>query len=140
MLHIRLSIKNKIILLSGLCLVSVVACLVLVSQNQASRMVDLVAQESSEMLSNGAELRLRDRATHESLVAQRYFMDAYQYGKSFSQQILSLREQSEKRLLEASYLREDLTYQVRSNLQSNPDVLGLYVVFEAGALDKSDKL
>ncbi|MBK4999945.1 methyl-accepting chemotaxis protein [Pseudomonas sp. S31] len=103
-------------------------------------MVDLVAQESSEMLTNSAELRLRDRATHESLVAQRYFMDAYQYGKSFSQQILSLREQSEKRLLEASYLREDLTYQVRSSLQSNPEVLGLYVIFEANALDNSDKL
>ena len=140
MLHVRLSIKNKIILLSGLCLVSVVACLVLIGQNQASRMVDLVAQESSEMLTNSAELRLRDRATHESLVAQRYFMDAYQHGKSFSQQILSLRVQSEKRLLEASYLREDLTYQVRSSLQSNPEVLGLYVVFEANALDKSDGL
>jgi methyl-accepting chemotaxis protein len=40
-------------------------------------------------------------------------MDAYQYGNGFSRQVLFLREQAEKRFLDAFDLREDLTRQVK---------------------------
>ncbi len=67
-------------------------------------------------------------------------MDAYQYGKGFSRQVLFLRAQAEKRFLDAFDLREDMTNQVRTALEGNPDLLGLYVVFEANALDGKDEL
>jgi len=54
--------------------------------------------------------------------------------------VLFLREQAEKRFLDAFDLREDLTRQVKSALQANPDLLGLSLVFEANALDGKDEL
>ena len=47
----------------------------------------------------------------QALRIQRYFMDAFQYGKGFSRQILFLRDQAQKRFLDAYDLREDLTRQ-----------------------------
>ncbi len=67
-------------------------------------------------------------------------MDAYQYGHGFSRQVLFLREQAEKRFLDAFDTREDLTRQVKAALQANPDLLGLSLVFEANALDGKDEL
>ncbi|MGA4814590.1 hypothetical protein ACPA9J_00620 [Pseudomonas aeruginosa] len=56
----------------------------------------------------------------QALRIQRYFMDAFQYGKGFSRQILFLRDQAQKRFLDAYDLREDLTRQVRTALAANP--------------------
>ncbi|MFO6214381.1 methyl-accepting chemotaxis protein, partial [Pseudomonas aeruginosa] len=85
-------------------------------------------------------LRLEARGELQALRIQRYFMDAFQYGKGFSRQILFLRDQAQKRFLDAYDLREDLTRQVRTALAANPEVLGLYVVFEPNALDGKDEL
>ncbi|MFO6229466.1 methyl-accepting chemotaxis protein, partial [Pseudomonas aeruginosa] len=87
-----------------------------------------------------ARLRLEARGELQALRIQRYFMDAFQYGKGFSRQILFLRDQAQKRFLDAYDLREDLTRQVRTALAANPEVLGLYVVFEPNALDGKDEL
>ncbi len=54
--------------------------------------------------------------------------------------MLFLREQAEKRYLDAFDLREDMTRQVRTALQANPDLLGLSLVFEPNALDTKDSL
>jgi methyl-accepting chemotaxis protein len=67
-------------------------------------------------------------------------MDAYQYGHGFSRQVLFLRDQAEKRFLDAFDLREDLTRQVKSALQANPELLGLSLVFEPNGLDGKDEL
>ncbi len=92
------------------------------------------------MLDESARLRLEARGELQALRIQRYFMDAFQYGKGFSRQILFLRDQAQKRFLDAYDLREDLTRQVRTALAANPEVLGLYVVFEPNALDGKDEL
>ncbi len=100
----------------------------------------LVKSASTQMLDESARLRLEARGELQALRIQRYFMDAFQYGKGFSRQILFLRDQAQKRFLDAYDLREDLTRQVRTALAANPEVLGLYVVFEPNALDGKDEL
>ncbi|MCZ7033090.1 hypothetical protein OH397_23950, partial [Salmonella enterica] len=87
----------------------------------------LVKSASTQMLDESARLRLEARGELQALRIQRYFMDAFQYGKGFSRQILFLRDQAQKRFLDAYDLREDLTRQVRTALAANPEVLGLYV-------------
>ena len=136
----RLSIQWKITLLAGLCLLVIVSLLVSTSLYQARQSAELVRQSSSQMLEEAAQLRMQARAEAQALEIQRYFMDAYQYGKGFSRQVLFLRAQAEKRFLDAFDLREDMTRQVRTALEGNPDLLGLYVVFEANALDGKDDL
>ncbi|TSC41115.1 methyl-accepting chemotaxis protein [Pseudomonas aeruginosa] len=136
----RLSIQLKITLLAGLCLLGVVALLVGLSVYRMQHSSVLVKSASTQMLDESARLRLEARGELQALRIQRYFMDAFQYGKGFSRQILFLRDQAQKRFLDAYDLREDLTRQVRTALAANPEVLGLYVVFEPNALDGKDEL
>ncbi|WP_446938211.1 methyl-accepting chemotaxis protein [Pseudomonas aeruginosa] len=136
----RLSIQWKITLLAGLCLLGVVALLVGLSVYRMQHSSVLVKSASTQMLDESARLRLEARGELQALRIQRYFMDAFQYGKGFSRQILFLRDQAQKRFLDAYDLREDLTRQVRTALAANPEVLGLYVVFEHNALDGKDEL
>ncbi|EMD0888635.1 methyl-accepting chemotaxis protein [Pseudomonas aeruginosa] len=136
----RLSIQWKITLLAGLCLLGVVALLVGLSVYRMQHSSVLVKSASTQMLDESARLRLEARGELQTLRIQRYFMDAFQYGKGFSRQILFLRDQAQKRFLDAYDLREDLTRQVRTALAANPEVLGLYVVFEPNALDGKDEL
>ncbi|HCF5732333.1 TPA: methyl-accepting chemotaxis protein [Pseudomonas aeruginosa] len=136
----RLSIQWKITLLAGLCLLGVDALLVGLSVYRMQHSSVLVKSASTQMLDESARLRLEARGELQALRIQRYFMDAFQYGKGFSRQILFLRDQAQKRFLDAYDLREDLTRQVRTALAANPEVLGLYVVFEPNALDGKDEL
>ncbi|MEO4046712.1 methyl-accepting chemotaxis protein [Pseudomonas sp. CAU 1711] len=136
----RLSIQWKITLLAGLCLLAIVTLLVGASLYQSTHSAALVKASSSAMLEESARLRMAARGELQGIRIQRYFMDAYQYGKGFSRQVLFLKEQAEKRFLDAFDLREDMTRQVRSALEANPNLLGLYLVFEANALDGKDEL
>ncbi|WP_263141920.1 methyl-accepting chemotaxis protein [Pseudomonas sp. RIT-PI-AD] len=136
----RLSIQWKITLLAGLCLMGIVTLLVGASLYQGERSTELVKRASGQMLDEAAKQRLQARAELQALRVQSYFTDAYQYGKGFSRQVLFLREQAEKRFLDAYDLREDMVRQVRSSLENNPGLLGLYVVFEPNALDGKDAL
>lgn len=140
MLFSRLSIQLKITLLAGLCLLAIVAVLVSASVIQASRSATLVKQASSSMLEESAQLRMTARGESQALLMQRYFMDAYQYGRGAATQVLFIREQAEKRFLDAFDLREDLNRQVNSALKANRSLLGIYVVFEPNALDGKDEL
>ena len=136
----RLSIQWKITLLAGLCLLAIVTLLVGTSLYQSRSSAELVKSSSSSMLEESARLRMAARGELQSLRIQRYFMSAYLYGKGFSRQVLFLKDQAEKRFLDAFDLREDMTRQVRTALEGNPELLGLYLVFEPNALDGKDEL
>jgi methyl-accepting chemotaxis protein len=136
----RLSIQLKITLLAGLCLLAIVTMLVGASLYQSTHSAALVKSSSTTMLEESARLRMAARGELQGIRIQRYFMDAYQYGKGFSRQVLFLKEQAEKRFLDAFDLREDMTRQVRSALEANPNLLGLYLVFEPNGLDGKDEL
>lgn len=136
----RISIQWKITLLAGLCLLAIVTLLVGASLYQAQKNSEMVKHASSQMLEEAVKQRLQARAQSQALLVQQHFMAAYEYGKGFSRQVLFLREQAEKRFIDAFDLREDLTRQARTALEGNPNLLGLYVVFEANALDGKDEL
>ncbi|MBA6117091.1 methyl-accepting chemotaxis protein [Pseudomonas putida] len=128
----RLSIQWKITLLAGLCLLAIVALLVVTSLTQARRSAGLVSQANSEMLEHSARLRLQAHAETQTLRIQRYFVDAYQYGNGFARLVQVLKAHG------GSDLRAELTHQARTALAGNPDVIGLYVVFQPDALDQQD--
>ena len=136
----QLSIQWKITLLSGLCLLAIVTLLVGLSLYRMEHNSELVKASSAQMLNESAQARIEAQGEAQALAISRQFMDAYQYGNGFARQVLFLREQSQKRFLDAFDLREDLTRQVKAALQANPDLLGLSLVFEANALDGKDQL
>lgn len=136
----QLSIQWKITLLAGLCLAAIVTLLVGLSLYRMDHSSDLVKASSMQMLTEAAQSRIESQGEVQALNIRRQFMDAYQYGAGFARQVLFLREQAEKRFLDAFDLREDMTRQVRAALQANPDLLGLSLVFEPNALDNKDSL
>ncbi|MEB2653457.1 methyl-accepting chemotaxis protein [Pseudomonas siliginis] len=136
----QLSIQWKITLLAGLCLAGIVTLLVGLSLYRMEHSSALVKASSMEMLTESAQARIESQGEVQAAGIRQQFMDAYQYGHGFSRQVLFLREQAEKRFLDAFDLREDMTRQVKSALQANPDLLGLSLVFEANALDGKDEL
>ncbi|PLR62879.1 chemotaxis protein [Pseudomonas sp. QC2] len=136
----QLSIQWKITLLAGLCLLGIVTLLVGLSLYRMAQSSQQVKASSMQMLDEAAQARIEAQGEVQALGIRRQFMDAYQYGHGFSRQVLFLREQAEKRFLDAFDTREDLTRQVKAALQANPDLLGLSLVFEANALDGKDEL
>ena len=136
----QLSIQWKITLLAGLCLLGIVSLLVGLSLYRMEQSSEQVKASSMQMLNEAAQARIEAQGEVQALGIRRQFMDAYQYGHGFARQVLFLREQAEKRFLDAFDTREDLTRQVRAALQANPDLLGLSLVFEANALDGKDEL
>ena len=132
MLLRRLSIQWKITLLAGLCLLVIVALLVASSLTQSRRSAALVNQANTEMLEHSARLRLQAHAETQALRIQRYFMDAYQYGNGFARLVQVLKARG------GSDLRTELTRQAHASLAGNPDVIGLYLVFQPNALDHLD--
>ncbi|WP_042560085.1 methyl-accepting chemotaxis protein, partial [Pseudomonas fluorescens] len=136
----QLSIQWKITLLAGLCLAGIVTLLVGLSLYRMEHSSEMVKASSMEMLTESAQARIESQGEVQAAGIRQQFMDAYQYGHGFSRQVLFLREQAEKRFLDAFDLREDMTRQVKSALQANPDLLGLSLVFEANALDGKDEL
>ena len=136
----QLSIQWKITLLAGLCLLGIVTLLVGLSLFRMEQSSQQVKASSMQMLDASAQARIEAQGEVQALGIRQQFMDAYQYGHGFSRQVLFLREQAEKRFLDAFDTREDLTRQVKAALQANPDLLGLSLVFEANALDGKDEL
>jgi len=136
----QLSIQWKITLLAGLCLLGIVTLLVGLSLYRMEQSSQQVKASSMHMLDEAARARIEAQGEAQALGIRQQFMDAYQYGHGFSRQVLFLREQAEKRFLDAFDTREDLTRQVKAALQANPDLLGLSLVFEANALDGKDEL
>ena len=132
MLLRRLSIQWKITLLAGLCLLAIVAVLVATSLAQARRSAALVNQTSTELLDNSARENLQAHADTQALRIQRYFMDTYQYANGFARLVSALKSRG------GSDLRDALTQQARTALAGNPQVIGLYLVFQPEALDQQD--
>ncbi|OCT27942.1 chemotaxis protein [Pseudomonas putida] len=128
----RLSIQWKITLLAGLCLLAVVALLVATSLIQSRRSAEQVFTANTELLDQSARLRLQAHAETQSLRIQRYFMDAYQYGNGFARLVQVLRARG------GDQLRSDLVKEAGAALAGNPDLIGLYLVFQPDALEHQD--
>ena len=128
----RLSIKWKIILLAGLCMLAIVAILAITSLTQARRGAAEVFRANSELLDHSARRQLQAQAQNQALRVQRYFMDAWQYGNGLSRLVQVLRTKGD------ADLRAELVEQARLALAGNSDLIGLYLVFQPDALDHQD--
>jgi len=134
----RLPILWKITLLTGLCLLAVVALLVGHALYRMSADTSLVKASVAQMLEAAARERMKKEAEVQALMLKGYLMSSYQEGLVFSRQVLQQRRQAQTLRLSAQTLRENLYHQVKQTLEANPQLLSLYVVFESNAIDASD--
>lgn len=135
----RLSIQWKITLLAALCLLFIVTLLVGASLYQSQSSARIVQASSTAMLRESAQKRMAARGETQALSIQRYFMDVYQYSDGFTRQVKMLIAQARQHGIDPKSVRADLSSHLHDALQGNPNLLGLYVVFEANGLDGNDE-
>ncbi|MFV3016323.1 methyl-accepting chemotaxis protein, partial [Pseudomonas sp. KHB2.9] len=112
----HLTIQWRITLLSGLCLLAVVAALTGASLYQNQQSAELLKARSTQLLAQAATEHLQAQAVAHGQQVARFFNETALYGEGFAQQVLQLREQTLNGRLSATQLRETLVNITRQTL------------------------
>jgi methyl-accepting chemotaxis protein len=133
-----LSIRLKIVLLSGLCLLGVVALIVGMNIYQTNQNDDLVSDSSSRMLTASVQDLLQAKAAEQAVRVQKTFGETLTVVTALADQIQDMRILAAKRSLEPGALREELNQSLKTAFERNSKVLGIWLAFEPNGLDGKD--
>ncbi|KPN93712.1 chemotaxis protein [Pseudomonas nunensis] len=133
-----LSIRLKIVLLSGLCLFGVVALIVGMNIYQANQNDELVNASSSNMLTTSVQNLLQAKAAEQAVRVQKTFGENLLVVTALADQIKDMRNMASKRSLDAGALREELNQSLKTAFERNSKVLGIWLAFEPNGLDGKD--
>ena len=133
-----LSIRLKFVLLSGLCLLGVIGLIVGMNLYQGNQNNQLISTSSSTMLTDSGKTLLLARAAEQAKNLQGEFARSRQIITAFSDQAAGLRTMAAQRGLAAATLREELNLALKTTFERNPEILGLWLVYEPDALDGKD--
>ncbi|CAI8957882.1 Methyl-accepting chemotaxis protein TlpQ [Pseudomonas sp. IT-P74] len=133
-----LSIRLKIVLLSGLCLLGVVALIVGMNIYQTNQNDDLVSDSSSTMLTTSVQDLLQAKAAEQAVRVQKTFGETLTVVTALADQIKDMRTLAAKRSLEPGALREELNESLKTAFERNSKVLGIWLAFEPNGLDGKD--
>ncbi|NCE92209.1 chemotaxis protein [Pseudomonas sp. L13] len=133
-----LSIRLKIVLLSGLCLLGVIALVVGINIYNTNQNDRLVSDSSSRMLTASVEQLLQSKAAEQATQLQKTFGENLLVITALADQIKDLRQLGTQRSLEAGALREELNRSVKTAFERNNKVLGIWLSFEPNGLDGKD--
>ena len=133
-----LSIRLKIVLLSGLCLLGVVGLIVGMNLYQTNQNDELVSSSSTRMLTASVENLLQAKAAEQAVRVQKTFGESLLVVTALADQVADLRTMAAKRSLEAGVLREELNQSLKTAFERNPRVLGIWLAYEPNGLDGKD--
>jgi methyl-accepting chemotaxis protein len=133
-----LSIRLKIVLLSGLCLLGVVALIVGMNIYQTNQNDELVSNSSNKLLTASVESLLQAKAAEQAVRVQKTFGESLTVITAVADQIKDMRVMAAKRSLDAGALREELNLSLKTAFERNDKVLGIWLAFEPNALDGKD--
>ncbi|UFH50409.1 methyl-accepting chemotaxis protein [Pseudomonas sp. KNUC1026] len=133
------SIKWRITLLGGLCLLAVVVAILSAAWVQNRQIAEALKARSSAAFTDMAIARLDESAQLHALRMQRFFEDNQTYVEGFMQQLLQLQEQYQQGQMSATALRQAISDKASAALERRAQLLGLYVVYLPGTLDNQDR-
>ena len=133
-----LSIRLKIVLLSGLCLLGVVALIVGMNIYQTNQNDELVSNSSNQLLTASVQNLLQAKAAEQAVRVQKTFGESLTVITALADQIKDMRVLAAKRSLDAGALREELNQSLKTAFQRNDKVLGIWLAFEPNGLDGKD--
>ncbi|SEN10824.1 methyl-accepting chemotaxis protein [Pseudomonas sp. ok272] len=133
-----LSIRLKIVLLSGLCLLGVVGLIVGMNLYQTNQNDELVSDSSSKMLTRSVENLLQAKAAEQAVRVQKTFGETLALVTALADQLSDLRTMAGTRSLDAGSLREELNQSLKTTFERNGGVLGIWLAYEPNALDGKD--
>ena len=135
----HLSIQWRLSLIGGACLLTIVAVLLISTWQQAAHSTDLASDDVSASLDGLARAQLEAASDSQAQRIERYFSDALHLTEGVAQQVLTLQAEHARRGVDAPALRLALSQLLQQRLRTRPELLGLYLVFEADALDGADR-
>nr|WP_166219166.1 methyl-accepting chemotaxis protein [Pseudomonas atagonensis] len=133
-----LSIRLKIVLLSGLCLLGVVALIVGMNIYQTNQNDELVSHSSNQLLTASVQNLLQAKAAEQAVRVQKTFGESLLVITALADQIKDMRVMAAKRSLDAGALREELNLSLKTAFERNDKVLGIWLAFEPNGLDGKD--
>ncbi len=133
-----LSIRLKIVLLSGLCLLGVVALIVGMNMYQTNQNDELVSNSSNQLLTASVQNLLQAKAAEQAVRVQKTFGESLTVITALADQIKDMRVMAAKRSLDAGALREELNLSLKTAFERNDKVLGIWLAFEPNGLDGKD--
>lgn len=133
-----LSIRLKIVLLSGLCLLGVVALIVGMNIYQTNQNDELVSTSSNKLLTASVQNLLQAKAAEQAVRVQKTFGESLTVITAVADQIKNMRVMAAKRSLDAGALREELNLSLKTAFERNDKVLGIWLAFEPNGLDGKD--
>jgi methyl-accepting chemotaxis protein len=135
---IPFSIRLKILLLSGVCLLGVVGSIVYIQQQQSAQSNELVAASSRNMLTQGAQNLLQAKAAEKAAQIKKKFGDSLTVVTAAGDQVTDLYKLSHAKGLDSTMVREALNQTLQTAFNRNPAALGIWLTFEPNALDGKD--
>lgn len=133
-----LSIRLKIILLSGLCLFGVVGLIVSVNIYQSNQNNLLISTSSRTMLTDNGESLIKLIAAEQANSLKQTFSDNLLILTTLSDQMTQLRNMTSARGLSAAALREELNHSLKISFDHHPEVLGMWMLLEPNVLAGKD--
>ena len=134
----RLTIRLKIVLLSGVCLLSVIALVVGMNLYQGAATNQLVKDASSQMLTRGVQNLLQAKAAEKAQLLQRNFSESLRVVNGLNDQFLQLRGLLGSHALSPEGLRTEVNQGLRTAFEHNEKLLGVWLVMEPNGLDGRD--
>ncbi len=132
------TIQGRITWLAGLCLLGIAAGLIGLSVFQARQDSQVIKDDSAALFAAAARAHLQTQGQVQALGIQRQLQDKLLLGEGLSRTLQALREQARLGNLGADALRRKLVAEMSASLDAHPELLGLFVIFEADALAGAD--
>jgi len=129
------SLRARLVLLAGLCLLLIVGLLAGLSLLQAQRSSDQAQASTAQALDQAYSANLHLQAALEAERARATFMNTWRYGQGLARQLDDLRRQA----LPPRELRQQVSQLLHRALAAEPELLGMFVIYEANALDGADR-
>jgi methyl-accepting chemotaxis protein len=134
-----LSIRLKIVLLAGLCLVAVVATVVGMNLYQSRQNNQLVSDSSERMLTSSVEQLLLAQAAEKAALLQKTYSADLMLASTVAEQMAQLAGMSERQGFDPAAVREEANRTLESNFKRNTGVLGVWAIFERDQFTGKDE-
>jgi len=136
----RISIRLRILLLPGLCLLSIIVLLVWSSHHQAMEQSALVSANSEDILLQRANDLLQSKIGETSVSLSAMFDMQRAIAVALSDQVTGLITASQERAGQHGDLPLDINDAIKRVLERNPHLLGVWVALEPGATGDGDQM
>jgi methyl-accepting chemotaxis protein len=138
MTRTRLTIKSRITVVAGVCMLCMVVFLLAFSIEHMQRTASVVAASSGASLGEASTRYLEAMGRVQADVVQQRFVSSLMFTRTLATQLVMLKRQAKLNGLTPPQIRGDLYRLMRAMIATTPELLGIGVAFEPNGLDAGD--